>query len=678
MSDTNKRLFEVTDMEQMIYVSAPTVSNNGKEVVFVKYWTDRDTDKHNSQIYRVSVEGGEVNRVTERAEQEDRPAFSPDGKKLAFLSKGSQVQQIWIIDFEKEAQPTQMTSLRHGVSNFVWSPDSTKIAFETKVWPTDENIFTEMTDEEKAQWDWQQENMPKVTEELMYKFDETYGFVDGSYRQIGVLDVFSSKPLIVTDKTKHADTPAWSHDSQSIAYHNYIYNHDKAKKYEVFITSLQTGETIQVTKDTKFLGWSPVLFTPDNKSIIYSALLEDDSSFVLKLAQKQITGDKITYLFPDDEKCHGISCRWTGKTEYGATNPDFQLCGNHIYFTSSWNGHNHIYRLNINGEPEIEKITQGEISVRTFCAPVDDKLVYVRGDLDNMDEVYCLDLNLGVEKRLTYSNDWLDDVINSRPEEMWVSSKDGETNIHGWIVPPAVVEEGKKYPVVLYIHGGPQVTWTAGWWHELQALAATGHAVVFCDPRGSTGYGREFVKGTYAWGDEPVEDLMGYLDAALAKYPYLDEKRIGVTGGSYGGYMTLKLMGLFGEKFKAAVGQRVLCNPATSYGTGDMGFISSAETKPKSFKDYINHRATRSHLTKIDNMKTPLLILHGMLDYRCSVEQAEQLFVAMKDRNPDTPVRMVLFPGENHDLTRSGKITSQMRHLDELVQWFEKYLSEEE
>ncbi|MTI95906.1 MAG: S9 family peptidase [Firmicutes bacterium] len=677
MSNKPRRLFKIEDMEKIVYVSAPTVAPAGDEVVFVRYSIDSETKAHVPHLYRVSVEGGEARRVLETPA--DRPLFSPDGSKLAYLSKGRQETQIWLLD-RQSGESTQLTRLRHGVSNFVWSPDGRKIAFETKAWQEQDEaeIFLEMTAKEMEQWQWEQENMPRATEELMYKFDETFGFADGSVRQIGIVDLETGSAKLVTDRKHHANTPAWSHDSKVIAYYKFPYSHHQAKRFEIFVTDLTSGETKQVTQDTKFMGSSAPIFTPDNKGIFFAALLAQDKYFVLKLARKSLAGDEVINLFPEKEVCHGVSPAWTGRTEYGAMNPDYQLAGDYIYFTSTWDGQAHLYRLCLTGTPEIEKLTTGEISVRTFCAPVGGKLVYTRGGYEAPDDVFCLDLETRREKRLTDSNEWLAEIVNSKPEEMWIESLDGKARIHGWVIPPAQVEPGKKYPVVLYIHGGPQVSWTAAWWHEFQALAASGHAVVYCDPRGSAGYGHDFVSGAYAWSQEPMDDLMAYVDAALEKYPYLDGGRLGVTGGSYGGYMTVKLVGRLNHRFKAAVGQRILCNPATSYGTGDMGFISSSPSKPRSFKEYIFNRTKGNPITWIDKMKTPFLILHGMLDYRCSAEQAEQLFIAMKERNPEIPVRMVLFPGENHDLTRSGKITAQMRHLDELVNWFVNYLSEGE
>ena len=174
-----------------------------------------------------------------------------------------------------------------------------------------------------------------------------------------------------------------------------------------------------------------------------------------------------------------------------------------------------------------------------------------------------------------------------------------------------------------------------------------------------------------------MEDQLSFVEDAISK-GFIDETRIGVTGGSYGGYMTMKLIGRT-DTFAAAVAQRALANPVTSYGTGDMGFISSGPV-PEDFtmKSYLEDRARDNVISYIDRMKTPLLILHAANDYRCGFEQAEQIFIAMKDRNPEVPVRLVRFPNENHALTRTGKLHYQMRHLRELVNWFCQYLRKEE
>lgn len=240
---------------------------------------------------------------------------------------------------------------------------------------------------------------------------------------------------------------------------------------------------------------------------------------------------------------------------------------------------------------------------------------------------------------------------------------------------PAGQEEGKLYPAVLYVHGGPETTYNAEFWHEFLALSHAGMAVIYANPRGSLGYGRQFCADGIAWKPEAMDDLVSAVEACVER-GFIDKKRIGITGGSYGGYMTNKFIGRT-KHFAAAVTQRSLVNPATSYGTGDMGFISAnPEAKDVKMLDYLLDRARGNAITYIDNMKVPLLLLHGYRDYRCSFEQAEQLFIAMRDRNPEVPVRLVMFPEENHGVDRTGKLYNQIRHLQEMCDWFEKYLAE--
>ena len=255
--------------------------------------------------------------------------------------------------------------------------------------------------------------------------------------------------------------------------------------------------------------------------------------------------------------------------------------------------------------------------------------------------------------------------------------KSSKAEIQMWVSLPEFIPENHKIPAVLYIHGGPTAAYVADYWHEFQVLTSSGIAVIYCNPRGSTGYGLAFASEEPAWGSEAVSDLLQSVDVACENFGCIDPERIGITGGSYGGYMTVKLAATT-KRFRAAIGQRVLCNPATSYGTGDMGFYS-ASMNPNEIDigEILRGRAKRSLLTHIDDVDIPFLILHGFRDYRCSFEQAEQLFSALKDRKPDLPVRMVMFPAGNHGVSRDGRPCDMIRHIDEMNRWFTKYLSKE-
>jgi len=682
-TENGKRLLRLEDMWKMEFLAGPTVSEDGKRVVFVQYSPDPQTGKFLSRLYEVPVAGGDAREILSAGSgNQDSPAFSPAGNQLAYLSDQSDEKQIWLIDDLNAPTPRQLTTLRHGVESFVWSPDGSRIAFNAPLFPEEsaQQAQAEMTAAERRDFQWRRENMPVVVENLMYKFDETFGVVDGSFRQIGVISAQGGAATIITQDPMHHDALAWSPDGKQLAFYGYPYGHHKATKKECFLIPAAGGTARQLTQDSVYFGGNPLIFTPDGKSLLYTSLKTgEEDGFVLKLYQLSLDDGSERCLFPEEEVCHGVDPLSVGKSVYGKTNPGFQLSadGKTVYFISGWKGFSHIYRLNLDGDPAIEQITQGKISVRTFCLPVEDQIIYTRSDILSMDDLFCLDLTTGQEKRLTFSNQWMGEIAMQTPVEMWVDSKDGACQIHGYVIPPAVLPEGKRCAAVLDIHGGPETYYTAGFWFEFQMLSAAGMAVIYCDPRGSTGYGREFAKSEYSWGDNSYDDLMTFVDAAIAKFPIIDPDRLGVTGGSYGGMMTNRIVAKT-DRFKAAVNQRTFSNQATSYGTGDMGFVSSAQEKPRSFADYMYNRVRKSAVTKIDAMKTPMLLLHGEMDYRCTMEQAEQIFIPLKDRHSEVPVRMVIFPGENHNLTRTGKMHFQIAHLREMVDWFVQYLGEKE
>ena len=315
-------------------------------------------------------------------------------------------------------------------------------------------------------------------------------------------------------------------------------------------------------------------------------------------------------------------------------------------------------------------VQQAESDIQGFFRLPSGDLACAMGTLQSPPE-FCLNGEI-----LTDHNTWLREYPQGQVEEFWVPSRDGKVQLHYYLMRPVDFQPGVKYPAVLDIHGGPNCMYAAAYWHEFHALAAAGFAVIYGDPRGSVGYGHDFCYGPICWMPAAMHDMEDILAHAIAQ-GFIDEKRVGVTGGSYGGYMTNKLIGRT-KHFAAAVTQRSLANPATSYGTGDMGFVS-ARPIPEDFTmlAYLEDRAKDNIISYVDNMDIPLCILHAYRDYRCSFEQGEQLFIAVHERHPEVPVRLVMFPDENHALTRTGKLHNQIRHLSELVGWFMKYLNKE-
>lgn len=669
------RKFTVETMKALRYVSWPAVSKDETLFACVRSWGEEKTGEFPSEIVLIDRASGKERVLTEVGHSEKQPVFLPDGS-LFYLSDESGEWQIWKRESDGSAKQ-QLTSLRHGVVRYDVSEERNAIAFEATMWPEElqnGTAFTEMSTEEREAWTAEMDLKPWVATDLVYKMDEWFGMRKGEYSHIGVLELATGEYRMLEDKGVEYLFPAWSHDGKMLAFQGYPYGGAKGRQAESFVWDLGTGALSQMTKDIGVYADHSPVFTADDKAVIVTGFppFEDGSTVSLPYLV-EIDSKAYRLILPENatEPCDGVHPLVAFRSERGENRGFMMLdhSGESIYFLAFDHGKGIICKTSVANDAPAECVLRAEGDIAAFTLTKDDEPVYLM-DTSTMPNELFFD-----GKQLTHSNEWLAGYTLGRTEKHCVRTKDGEATLEYWITLPPDFEAGKKYPAILELKGGPETCCAETSWHEIQAEAGAGFIVIYGNPRGSTGYGRAFNADAVAWGMKAVEDHLSILDDVIAE-GYIDENRVGITGGSYGGYMTMKLIGRT-KKFAAAVAQRALANPVTSYGTGDMGFISSGEV-PENFsmKEYLNDRARGNVISYIDNMKTPLLILHASNDYRCGFEQAEQIFVAMRDRNPEVPVRLVRFPGENHALTRTGKLHHQLRHLQELVRWFEKYLQE--
>jgi dipeptidyl aminopeptidase/acylaminoacyl peptidase len=295
----------------------------------------------------------------------------------------------------------------------------------------------------------------------------------------------------------------------------------------------------------------------------------------------------------------------------------------------------------------------------------------VKADGLNPGDLYVSDADGQNEVRLTRVNEaFLSGIALSEPEPFWVDAPDG-VPIQGWIIKPPGFDPNVKYPMILEIHGGPHGMYAEAFMHEFQLLAAHGYVVAYTNPRGSSGYGEAFTRDSHMrWGEADLPDLMAAVDHVVS-LGFVDEARMGVTGGSYGGYMTLWVIG-HSERFKAAVTQRCVSNLHSFYGTSDIGwnFFDYEFGGPpwEERERYIKY----SPITYVDAMTTPLLIIHSERDFRCPIEQGEQVFISLKRLGRTT--EFVRFPDENHNLSRTGKPKHRIERLEHILRWFDTYL----
>ena len=517
----------------------------------------------------------------------------------------------------------------------------------------------------------------------------------GEFSHIGTAELSSKKQKLFTSdcmEKMEAIYPSWSHDGKKIAFYGYPYEGAKGFDVELFVCDENGKNLKQISRDNGIYGDHAPAFTADDTGIVTMVFgdFEDGSCVQLPMLFDLINNTH-RYLIDewDESICHGVHPLRAGSLEYGDHSPYFKLTkdGKYLYFQTGRHGRYSLCRVRIDAAKSetaevssvtgsvikpssVEMVLEGQTDIQEFSMNENGQIVTVQADW-----LHPAELWMNGEK-LTDSNPWLSEYAIADVEEYWVKSKDGKADLQYFLVKPVSFEKNKQYPAVLDIKGGPTTMYGLTFWHEFQALASLGMAVIFGNPRGSTGFGRAYCAGGVCWGNEAMDDLVQFVEDAISK-GFIDEKRVGVTGGSYGGYMTNKLIGRT-NVFAAAVTQRCLANTATSYGTGDMGFVSSRPI-PKHFHmlDYLEDRARGNIISYVDHFKVPLLILHAYQDYRCGFEQAEQVFIPMKERNPEIPCRMVMFPNENHGMTRNGKLYHQVRHLQEMTDWFAKYLIEE-
>lgn len=346
-----------------------------------------------------------------------------------------------------------------------------------------------------------------------------------------------------------------------------------------------------------------------------------------------------------------------------------------IFTAASW-GNVEIYRVDV-ASGEVEKIIAGQMETQYIDVGPEGGVAYVASTPLSPPELFWHGPGAGESTQLTEANTgFLEDVIVQETHEMRFTGPDGK-QLQGWYILPVGYEEGQQAPLAFNIHGGPHVMWspaTRSMWHEWQFHAARGYVVFYINPRGAGGYGQEFLSDLHAaWGDVAFDDLMAGVDVLLEK-GFVDEERMAVTGGSYGGYMTAWIVG-HTDRFKSAVTQRGVYNLVSFYGTCDVPMLVSSEYDVEPWEDP-DLLWEHSPLAYAQNVKTPLLIVHSENDFRVPIEQGEQLFAFVR-RATDTPVKLLRYPRDGHELSRSGEPKHRISRLTEMIEWFDEYVGME-
>ena len=653
------KLLDYEDLSKLVFVSSPSLHPEAEYIAFLVTKINLKDDRYESAIWVYDFGEEKLYPLT-GGPDDSCPCWSPNGEFLSFISRRGLKEEdrgtsLFLLSIGKE--PWKLAYLEGGITSYVWSPDSKKIALISKTGKPHDDV--------------------KVIERIpIWRNGE--GFTYNTVKRLFLVDVYSGNIIQITDNELDITAVAWSHDSRKLVYSTMA---DELKPYEsrLRVIDLETFEETELPIygfSVDFLQWSPegnsIAFIGRNLKggrglashrRVYLYNLDENN---LELLTSGIDRSTANTLGSDSRwKSCSPPLKWVKCSESNSG------C---LYFFISDSGKVSLYKVPLD-DREISKVIYLEdSSVDEFDVSKDGKkIAFTAMGPDHPRELFFA-ANSNTTKLTSFNEEFVKTYKLQKPEHFRFKAGDG-AEIDGWILwPPKEALKENKLPWILYIHGGPKAMYGDGFYFEFHLLAHKGFAVVYTNPRGSDGYSEEFADIRCHYGERDYQDLMEAVDFVLSKYSdKLDSERIGVAGGSYGGFMVNWIV-THTSRFKAAVTQRSISDWISKYGTTDIGFYFNAEMIGCGQPPWENTKAylEKSPIMHVHNVKTPTLIIHSIEDYRCWVDQAIELFTALKVRGVET--KLVLFPDENHELSRSGKPKHRIERLKHITRWFLKYL----
>ncbi|WP_227375107.1 S9 family peptidase [Haladaptatus halobius] len=632
-------------------VSDPQLSPDGERVAFVRS-VPEDDEQYEATVYVVPLGGGEPTQFTISEGTDSDPRWSPSGDRLAFVStRGADDDrpQLWVLP-AAGGEARQVTDVAGGVSQLAWSPEGTRIAFVQQSTEDDreEERDISLDDEEHES----ETPDPRVIDRKIYRAGQRY--FDGRRSHIYLVDLFDDSVERLTDGDFDCMEPEWG-DATTL-YYGVRREGDPDDNITVDILARDTdsGEEEQVVRTT---GWGASIAATEDGRVAY--LYSPEEKATLRQTEIEVfdrkTGETVA-LTESLDRTLSIPPQWDDDEET-------------VYFGTPDEGDYVVWRVPGDGSDDPELVL-GEGHVTDFSVG-SDAIAYAKSEWDHPGDVFVSTPGGAETRRLTRVNaEYLDERAVSQPEELRFESDD-RTEVQGWLLTPPDFSSDEQYPLVVEIHGGPHAMWsTSGtMWHEFQTLAARGYVVFWCNPRGSTGYGEEHMAAIErGWGTVDYEDVMAGTDAA-AEREYVDEENMFVTGGSYGGYLTTWVVG-HTDRFAGAVTQRGVYELNSFYGSTDAFKLVEwdFDTTPWEEPEFLWERSPMAYA---DRVTTPTLVVHSDEDFRVPVNNAEMLYLFLKKNDVET--RLVRYPREGHELSRSGEPAHIVDRLERIARWFDGY-----
>ena len=639
-----KRNFDLLDDLRYARIGTSRISPDGMSVVCDLTRNDLDNNLTYTDLWLIDLDSGETRQLTYGRNSNNSPSWSPDGTRIAFVSDRNGKQQVYLLPVAGgEAQ--QFTDLKQGVgSQPQWSPDGNLIAYTA-------GIDSEPRDP----------MAPYRVTRTIYRFDGI-GYLDDAVQNIFVQAVAGGAPQQLTDDAHLDRALRWSPDGSEILY---LAAHDPDRA-DLFTPKVRRVNLAGAVHEVLGLDWGftkSADWMPDGARIIVMASSGD---------QPMATKDELWLVDRNGEQLEnrsrdfplGVDVQWF---------PVFSTAGTLKSDTAAWvnvvsRGSKEIYTISLTGEPSWGKLLGGERSMSLQDAN-ESQMLFLSSDLSNPGELHIADLDGSYERPITsFNRQLIESIAFPEIEHLLYQTEDG-AEIQGWLLLPNQGEP--PWPTVLYIHGGPH------WWYgntygtDFQMLAGAGYAVLFVNPRGSTGYGDDFATALSGkWGILDHLDILSGVDHVIDR-GFTDPDRLGIFGLSYGGFMTCFMIGQT-HRFKAAVAENPVIDLVSEYGTSDMciwGAKSLYGGKPHEVPDVYRRS---SPITYAHKCATPTLLIQCEHDYRCPAGQSEQFYAHLKAN--DCTVEMIRFPGMSHTASIDGPINVQKAQNEALLEWMDKYV----
>lgn len=653
--------FTIGDLISMRRVSDPQISPDGRTIAYTIADTDKAANKRTTQIYLMSVDGGDARQLTNEKASSSAPRWSPDGRRLAFVSARDGEAQIWTMDVDS-GEAKKMTNVAFSVADPVWSPDGKWLAFTSDVYP---ECASDDCNRKRAETAAASKVKAKTTEHLLYRHwtswkegKRTHVFVasteTGEARDLTPGD-FDAPPFSLGGMTDYAFSP----DSKELAFAR---NTDKVEAIstngDIFVVPVAGGEARRITGDNPANDLSP-RYSPDGRYIAYRAQ-----------ARPGFEADRWRLMLFDRKT--GQSHSLTEQIDANVESFAFAPGSERLLAVVAERARQPIYEIPLDGAPLRKLISDGFNDDLQVSAD-GRSMVFTRQSLTRAVEIYRASALGGAVNQLTRVGDATFAQFNFKPVEEMTWEGAGGAKVQGWLVKPANFSAARKWPLVVLIHGGPQSAWNDAWsyrWNP-QVFAAAGYVVFMPNPRGSISFGQRFTDEISGdWGGKAYTDIMKGV-AYVATLPFVDRERIGAAGGSYGGYMVNWIAGHNDDahvKFKALVSHAGLFNLLSMYGATEELWFPEWEFKGTPWTNTQLYLKWSPHMS-VKNFSTPTLVIAGEMDYRVPVTEGLQMFTALQRQGVES--KLLYFPDEGHWVLKPQN--SELWYTT-VLDWFERYL----